>query len=72
MNKPFLKTTNFREIYINMLENYKNTNKIKENSRDLSKFDGLVIEDTYDKEHDEDSLENILLLLKIIKKEKGI
>ena len=69
-NEPFL--TNFHEIYVKMLENYTNE-KVKENqSRDLSKYSGIIIENNYDKEKDEDSLESILLLLSIIKKEKGL
>ena len=69
MNKePFL--TNYHEIYVKMLQNY---TKEKENqTRDLSKYSGIIIENNYDKEKDEDSLQNILLLLSIIKKEKGL
>ena len=69
-NEPFL--TNFHEIYVKMLENYTNE-KAKENkTRDLYKYSGIILENNYDKEHGEDSLENILLLLSIIKKEKGL
>ena len=72
MNKtPYLLETNFRKIYVRMLENY--TNKKKENCiGDLFGYDGIILENNYDKEHGEDSLENILLLLSIIKKEKGL
>lgn len=71
MNKePFL--TNFHEIYKKMLENY-TKEKVKENeTRDLSKYSGIILENNYDKEKDEDCLHNILLLLSIIKKEKGL
>lgn len=71
MNKePFL--TNYHEIYVKMLENYTKEKEKENQTRDLSKYSGIIIENNYDKEKDEDSLQNILLLLSIIKKEKGL
>jgi len=72
MKDPYFTQTNLNEIYKRMLENYTSKKKKQNHIKDLFKYDGIIIDDTYDKENSEDSLENILLLLKIIKKEKGL
>lgn len=65
----------FREIYKRMIANYtsnKEIEKSKEDYLELKELEGLIIGDDYDKNNNEDTLHDILLLLEIIKKEKNI
>lgn len=65
----------FREIYKRMIANYTSKKEIVKSKQDyieLKKLDGLIIDDNYDKNNDEDTLKDILILLEIIKKEKNI
>lgn len=58
-----------------MIANYTSNKEIVKSKQDyieLKNLDGLIIDDNYDKNNDEDTLKDILILLEIIKKEKNI
>jgi hypothetical protein len=75
MSNNKIASVNFREIFLRMIGNYttkKQKNKSKQEEIDIKNYDGLKIDNTFDEENNHDTLEDILNLLEIIKKEKGL
>ena len=75
MSNNKIASVDFREIFLRMVGNY-TTKKINKKSKmeeiDLKNCCGIKIDNSFDEENNHDSLEDILNLLEIIKKEKGI
>ncbi len=75
MSDNKIASINFREIFLRMIGNYttkKSKKKTKQEEIDIKNFNGLNIDNTFDEENNHDTLEDILNLLEIIKKEKGL
>ena len=75
MSDNKITSVNFREIFLRIIANYtlqKPQKKTKQDEIELKNLEGLIIDNRFDEENEHDTLKDILDLLEIIKKEKGI
>jgi uncharacterized protein YgfB (UPF0149 family) len=75
MSSNNIALVNFREIFLRMIGNYttkKPQKKTKEEEIDIKNYNSIKIDNTFDEENNHDTLEDIINLLEIIKKEKGL
>ncbi len=68
-------TINLREIFLSMIGNYttnKQNKKTKMEKKSLQYSLGIIIDNNFDIENNHDTVKDIIDLLNIIKKEKGL